>query len=463
LKALGTRKYLGAHIPSFGRGTRPVKIFGETIWKTYEDLDADANAFGRGLRALGVEPLPLAKSQACTEGFEQLFGPHCCILYEETCAEWTTAAVGCMANSIPIATSYATLGMAALAEVINECQAHAVVCNYQNVAKVLTLVPTCPTLRVIVYTRHHVDPAAPPLNETTGAGANKLVVLSFGDVIAKGAAASLLELPLKFDPTPNHLAVIMYTSGTTGKPKGVMICHSALVSSIAAFCDYFKAVPNMSFPNERYIAYLPLAHIYEFCTEMGILVLGASIGYADPATLTCKGAIRKLPDGQSNHKDEGPFPAGALREFSPTVMNGVPKVWDLMVKATEAAVGTLFETWLSFVSSLKELLLTCLGKANRVSRALFAAAFAGRSAALMQGRSSPLCSALLSKSRQVLGGRLKLAVSGGGPLNADVQSFVRVAFNVPVVQGYGLTETSACGTTQDPVHIEVSVNYFFTA
>jgi long-chain acyl-CoA synthetase len=79
----------------------------------------------------------------------------------------------------------------------------------------------------------------------------------------------------------------------------------------------------------------------------------------------------------------------------------------------------------------------------------------------MQGRSSPLCSALLSKSRQVLGGHLKLAISGGGPLNADVQTFLRVAFNVAVVQGYGLTETSACGTMQDPVRIEVSVNYYF--
>lgn len=97
------------------------------------------------------------------------------------------------------------------------------------------------------------------------------------------------------------------------------------------------------------------------------------------------------------------------------------------------------------------------GKANRPSRALFSAAFAGRNAALVHGRPSPLCSALLSKSRQVLGGRLKLAISGGGPISADVQSFVRVAFNVALVQGYGLTETAACGTIQDPASIEVCV------
>ena len=122
LKALGTREYLGAHLPSFGRGNRPVKIFGQTTWKTYEEFDADAEAFGRGLRSLGTLPLPLEKSQACTLSFEQLFGSHSAVIYEETCAEWLTAAMGCMLNSIPIATSYATLGVAALAEVINECQ-----------------------------------------------------------------------------------------------------------------------------------------------------------------------------------------------------------------------------------------------------------------------------------------------------------------------------------------------------
>lgn len=72
---------------------------------------------------------------------------------------------------------------------------------------------------------------------------------------------------------------------------------------------------------------------------------------------------------------------------------------------------------------------------------------------------------VLAKTRRVLGGKLKLAISGGGPLNTDVQQFVRVAFQVAVVQGYGLTETSACGTVQDPARIEVleafSMSHFF--
>jgi len=96
------------------------------------------------------------------------------------------------------------------------------------------------------------------------------------------------------------------------------------------------------------------------------------------------------------------------------------------------------------------------GKAPRPLRALFSAAFAGRHIALLQKRPAPLCSMVLAKTRRVLGGKLKLGISGGGPLNTNVQQFVRVAFQVGVVQGYGLTETSACGTVQDPARIEVS-------
>jgi long-chain acyl-CoA synthetase len=81
-------------------------------------------------------------------------------------------------------------------------------------------------------------------------------------------------------------------------------------------------------------------------------------------------------------------------------------------------------------------------------QAVFAAAFGARSMALKQGRSAPLSSLVFRPVQAMFGGRLKVCFSGGGPISADVQNFIRVAFNVNLIQGYGLTETCAVGTNQ---------------
>ena len=82
-----------------------------------------------------------------------------------------------------------------------------------------------------------------------------------------------------------------------------------------------------------YLGYLPQSHILEFCAELTCLALGMHIGYADPRTLTSTGAVRERPDGSINQKPEWPCPPGAIQEFRPTFMAGVPKVWDILKKA----------------------------------------------------------------------------------------------------------------------------------
>jgi long-chain acyl-CoA synthetase len=85
---------------------------------------------------------------------------------------------------------------------------------------------------------------------------------------------------------------------------------------------------------------------------------------------------------------------------------------------------------------------------------LLQAAFSARSAALTQGREAPLLGLLFKKVGKMLGGRVKVAVTGGGPISADVQNFIRVAMHFNLVQGYGLTETCSAGTIQpaDTMH-----------
>lgn len=197
------------------------------------------------------------------------------------------------------------------------------------------------------------------------------------------------------------MAVLMYTSGSTGKPKGVIITHGQLAAAVASgeVCLGIEA-------GSVYLAYLPLAHIMELMAELAILATGSQIGYADPKTLTATGA----------------YPKGALEEFSPTHMVAVPKIWDIIKKGIEAKVA----------------------KSSPVAQFLVATAFQWRAFALSHGFDAPLFKALVfNKFAKVVGGKLQLGISGGGPLNAEVQVFTRAAFGIPLIQGYGLTETNA--------------------
>lgn len=108
----------------------------------------------------------------------------------------------------------------------------------------------------------------------------------------------------------------------------------------------------------------------------------------------------------------------------------MPKIWETLKKAVEEQVGASF----------------CL------TRWLFRMGFVARYWAVKHGRESPLFKALIFRkvAATVLGGRLKVALSGGGPLSAEVQDFCRTVFATPLLQGYALTETTCAGAIQSP-------------
>merc|ERR1711990_692541 len=112
-------------------------------------------------------------------------------------------------------------------------------------------------------------------------------------------------------------------------------------------------------------------------------------------------------------------PPGAIQEFRPTFFAAVPKIWDILKKGVEATIG-----------------------ASPVKSWLFNVAYAARCNAIATGRDTPLFNKILfGKLRDMLGGRMGMSVTGGGPCSSDVQSFIRTAFMMPLVQGYALTET----------------------
>ncbi len=211
---------------------------------------------------------------------------------------------------------------------------------------------------------------------------------------------------------PSDLATIIYTSGTTGEPKGVMLTHANLTSNIEAGSQVLALSDE-----DVALSFLPLSHAFERMVSFIYLLTGVQIIFAESM-----GSIAR--------------DIGTVR---PTVMTGVPRVYEKLqtriVTAGEAAPGA------------KGILFRWAVKAG-MARAR--AHLAGKSPGLLVTARAALAERLVfSTVRSRLGGRLRFLVSGSAPLGANVLEFFH-AVGLPIVEGYGLTETAPILTVNPP-------------
>ncbi|HTV60246.1 MAG TPA: long-chain fatty acid--CoA ligase [Verrucomicrobiae bacterium] len=231
--------------------------------------------------------------------------------------------------------------------------------------------------------------------------------------------------------TPEQLATIIYTSGTTGEPKGVMLTHANLSSNALDSCDGLEY-----FPSDLSLSFLPLAHVYERVAGYTDLFKGVGIAYVEQ--------IESVPQ--------------SLLEVHPTIAAAVPRFFEKMY-ANILAKGHQEK-------GLKRKIFDwALGVADKAQpwKAY------GRSVSSSVRMQWKIANTLVySKIREGLGGKIRLFISGGAPLSTDIAAFFW-SINIPIYQGYGLTETSPVvavntplanrvGTVGKPIrHVEVKI------
>ena len=207
-----------------------------------------------------------------------------------------------------------------------------------------------------------------------------------------------------FSNDPHVLATIIYTSGTSGRPKGVMLSHHNILSN-AYSC--LQIVPVL--PDDVLLSFLPLSHTFERTAGYYVpMMAGAEIAYA-----------RSIPQLQED-----------LLTIRPTLLISVPRIYERVYAGIRAklAEGPGFARWLFNVA-------VAVGY-SRFER--------------QQGRGSwrfthlfwPLLKKLVAdKVMAKLGGRLRFVMSGGAALSAEV-SRIFIGLGLPILQGYGMTESS---------------------
>jgi long-chain acyl-CoA synthetase len=220
----------------------------------------------------------------------------------------------------------------------------------------------------------------------------------------------------------SDLATVIYTSGTTGRPKGCQLTHGNLLADVR---NVVSAIPEIfDTPDGSALLFLPLAHSYARIIQIGCLESGTVLGHTAD--------VSKLLD--------------ALGSFSPAFILAVPRVFEKVYNGAELQASDSKVKAAIFRAAAA----TAIAWSQALGRQGQSAGAARGLAGLRLRLAHDLFDRLVySKLRAATGGKVRYAVSGGGPLGERLGHFFR-GTGITILEGYGLTETSAAATVNLP-------------
>ncbi|XP_022081197.1 long-chain-fatty-acid--CoA ligase 1-like [Acanthaster planci] len=390
---------LSAKNPCLGWRPKPDAPYS---WTTYEEVYLQARNFGSGLIKSGTPA-----------GNSTFIG-----IYSQNRVEWVVTEQACNMYSMVIVPLYDTLGPDVCQYIVNQVELTLVVCDTTARAQLLLdKAADMPGLKKIVLVEEATDSVVAKAAEC------QIEIVRFGDVLELGANNPQEKVP----PSWEDLSTLCYTSGTTGNPKGAMLSHGNIVSSVSGMFAV-AGVKNLLelYTDDVHISYLPLAHVYERFTQACVFACGARLGFyqGDPKKLVSDIAVLKP----------------TLFVCVPRVMN---KIYD---KVTNGIAQKGWLTNFIFRTALRK-------KIKEMESGKFV--------------NDGMWDRLMKKVRNLLGGRVRFITTAAAPVSHDVKMFFRCAFGALFTEGYGQTENGGMATSSyfrdiSPGHVgSPSVNFLF--
>jgi long-chain acyl-CoA synthetase len=365
---------------------------------TYAELYAAVKELGTGLIAIGLTP-----------------GTHAAILSENN-PQWLVAdlaILGCAAVDVPLGTGMTDREIEHVL-VHADCDM-AVVEDSSSLHRLLSLRRRLPRLRKIVV----MDFSGPKPH--AGTGDERVLIYAWDEVLKKGRtriARGERQFELRgASLTPEDTATLVYTSGTTGRPKGVMLTHGSIMHNVTNVHENISAQPGAT-----WLSVLPVWHPFERTVEYCSLSLGSTIAYSRPS-------VWKIFDD--------------LAGISPEYLVIVPSLLESMEKSISRRLGFL-QAWLVRFEKFYQVFSGFIrGRYPRFRpEERFLEIFAAFLPFLLLSPVKLLSHVVLRrKMRKLMGGRLRAIICGGSPLPASLDHFF-AAIGVNILEGYGLAEAS---------------------
>lgn len=311
-------------------------------------------------------------------------------IYSKNRYEWLVADYACISQSIVTVPLYDVQQSDSISMIVDQTNMKGIFCSEKLTQNIIRM-KNQGLVKTIEYIIQFDEVSSTTSEEGRNAG---LKILSLNE------ACNITKEGEERPPNPDSWFTICYTSGTTGIPKGVVISHKNMISMMAGMADAgFRDINH----EDVNLSYLPLSHMFDRAVSHYLAGVGGRIGYY------C-GDVTKIKED--------------LAELKPTIFASVPRLFCRFYDA----IRQIFASAIGVKGALMRKALRAKMQAYKETGAITHAVWDRL---------------VFNKIKEVLGGNVKVMLSGSAPISDEVICFMKVAFSVPLVEAYGQTET--CG------------------